>query len=138
VTSRWKDDDLAAFNRRSGLWTKEGNVRTHTMKGSEPRQSKYGNRRTIVDGISFHSKKEAARYQVLKLREGAKQISDLKHQVRFDIRIAGHLVCAYIADFTYVEGGKNVVEDAKGAATALYVLKKKLMKAVLGIEILET
>jgi hypothetical protein len=135
---RWKDDDLAAFNRRSGLWTKEGNVRTHTMKGSEPRQSKYGNRRAIVDGITFHSKKEAARYQELKLLEGAKQISDLKHQVRFDIRIAGHLVCAYIADFTYVEGGKSICEDAKGARTALYIVKKKLMKAVHGIEILET
>ena len=50
-------------------------------------------------------------------------------------------ICAYIADFRYQKKNKDgewyeVVEDAKGVETPEFKLKKKLMKACLGIEIL--
>ena len=103
------------------------------------RTNKYGNHKTVVDGIKFDSKKEAARYQVLKKMADDGEISDLKCQHTFTLQeafispLTGERVQAvkYIADFTYVaENGKFVVEDVKSAATRkdkVYVLKKKLM-----------
>lgn len=43
----------------------------------------------------------------------------------------------YVADFVYEEGGRTVVEDAKGYKTEVYKLKKKLMLWRYGIEIRE-
>lgn len=47
--------------------------------------SKYGARKTVVDGITFDSKKEANRYRELKLLEKAGKISNLKLQVPFEL-----------------------------------------------------
>lgn len=101
------------------------------------RRAKYGNKKTIVDGIKFDSKREAARYSELKLLEKSGQIEDLKLQVAYQITIAGVKVCKYVADFTYYDRGQEVVEDVKGMKTAIYNLKKKLMKACHGIVINE-
>ena len=104
----------------------------------KPRKSKYGNIKTIVDGITFDSKKEAQRYRELCLLQRGRIITDLELQVRFNIIVNGIKVCAYVSDFVYKENGAEVVEDVKGKRTAMYQLKKKLMLAVHGIEIKET
>lgn len=102
--------------------------------------NKYKAIRTTVDGITFDSKGEARRYQQLLLLQKAGAISNLQHQVVYPVEINGMKVCRYIADFTYVEGSKTVVEDFKSPAsiTPLYRLKKKLIKALYGIDIVET
>ena len=102
------------------------------------RFSKFRNKRTMLDGIAFDSKKEAARYQELKLLERAGEISELKLQPTFSIEVGGHRICKYRADFAYKQGGADVVEDVKGIKTPTYRLKAKLLKAVHGITILET
>lgn len=102
------------------------------------RGSKYGNRRTEVDGISFASAKEARRWSELRLLERAGQISGLERQVRYRMEVRGVPVTTYVADFRYEREGGYVVEDAKGFATDVYKLKKKLMRAVFDIEIQET
>lgn len=104
--------------------------------------SKYNNIKTKVDGIMFDSKKEAARYGVLKLLEKKKKIFNLKLQPKFPIAVNGEKICTYIADFSYSDmvpngAGYDVVEDVKGVKTAIYRLKKKLVKAVYGIDIQE-
>ena len=43
----------------------------------------------------------------------------------------------YKADFSYMQDGELKVLDAKGVKTDVYKLKKKLMLALLGIEIEE-
>lgn len=101
-------------------------------------QSKYHNQPCIVDGKRFASKGEARRYQALRILEADGWIANLQCQVRYPIRINDVLVCTYIADFVYVEDGEKVVEDYKGARTAVYRLKAKLMQAVYGITIKET
>mgnify|MGYP003120589943 FL=1 len=88
----------------------------------------------------FDSKWEAERYGQLVMLQRANQIRDLVTQVKFDIKINNEKICTYIADFTYYEKNKDgveefVVEDAKGLETAVFRLKKKLMKAVNNIEI---
>ena len=103
------------------------------------RRSKYGNIKTVVDGRIFASKREAARYQELRLLQRAGKIRDLQCQPAFGCVVNQHIVCTYIADFQYfdVEKGKTVTEDVKGVKTAIYRLKKKLVLACGGIEIQE-
>jgi hypothetical protein len=95
---------------------------------------------TEVEGIRFASRMEARRYQELRLMERAGEISNLKLQTRWPLVVNGVKVCEYRPDFEYDDArtAQHVVEDTKGAVTSVYRLKKKLMKAVHGVEILET
>ena len=115
-------------------------------------ESKYKNRKKFVDGIEFDSVKEARRWSELKLLEKAREISDLRRQVKFVLiesqyeessevyqrgknkgkpkrgKILEH-ECSYIADFVYTDEktGKTVVEDTKGFKTKDYIIKRKLL-----------
>ena len=102
------------------------------FKTKVKKASKYGNIKTVVDGIKFDSKREANRYTELKQLEEDGIITNLKLQVRFKLS-----VCTYVADFAYYVGTTLIVEDVKGMLTDVYKLKKKMMKHELGIEILE-
>lgn len=105
---------------------------------------KYHAKKTELDGITFDSRKEADRYAELKLLERSGMIHNLRRQVRYELIPAqkkdGKTIeraCHYIADFVYEENGKTVVEDVKGFRTKEYVLKRKLMLQVHGIEVRE-
>jgi len=100
-------------------------------------RNKYGNKKTVVDNIVFDSMKEAARYGELKLLEKAGKIDLLELQPKFRLEVNGEKICTYIADFQYDDDGHTVVEDVKGVKTAIYRLKKKLVKAIFGIDIQE-
>jgi hypothetical protein len=106
--------------------------------------SKFRNRKTEVDGITFDSRKEARRWQELRRLERDGEIRDLKRQVRYPLEVNGSLVCTYVADFTYEKppwssvGGILVTEDTKGKLTDVYRLKKRLMLAIHGVEVRET
>lgn len=106
--------------------------------------AKYNNTKTIVDNIKFDSKREAARYSVLKLLERTKIITELKLQVPFELApsviINGRKKPAlrYFADFTYVENGRLIINDVKGRLTDVYIIKRHLMQSVHNIDILET
>lgn len=102
------------------------------------RKNKYSAIKTEVDGIKFDSKAEARRYQNLRLLEKAGEISELSLQPRYDLVVNGKKCGFYKADFKYIENGKEVVEDVKGITTTVYKLKKKLVKAIYGIDIYET
>jgi hypothetical protein len=102
------------------------------------KKSKYGNKRVIVDGLKFDSKREAARYLELKAMQEAGEISKLRLQPCYPIVINGVKVCDYYADFSYDrKSGESVVEDAKGMKTKEYRLKNKLMRAVHSIDVRE-
>lgn len=102
-------------------------------------KNKYHAKPTTIDGIRFASKKEANRYMELKLMERAKAIQDLKTQVKYPIIPKSKYgpEIRYIADFTYYENGRLVVEDTKGFRTDVYKLKKRLMAEVHNIIIRE-
>lgn len=115
--------------------------------------SKYHAKKAEVDGIKFDSKKEAARYELLRGRLLNGEIKDLELQVKFRLipaqRIDGKVVereCSYVADFVYQELAEDgtwhtVVEDVKGyrqsTAYAVFAIKRKLMLANYGIRIRE-
>ena len=122
--------------------------------------SKYLNKKVVVNGIEFDSKKEARRYQDLLLLLNAGKISDLQLQVPYELIPAqkepptigpkggvkpGKTIersVVYVADFVYKdEYGRTVVEDVKGykfgGAYQLFKIKKKILLWRYGISIRE-
>ena len=90
---------------------------------------KYNNVKTVIDGITFDSKKEAARYSELRLLEIAKHITELETQPRIPLMVNGQQIGYYVGDFKYRENGEWVIEDVKSKATMTptYRLKKKIL-----------
>ena len=103
--------------------------------------SKYHNRKTEFAGRVFDSRKEADRYQELLWMQQAGLIQDLECQPRYDLIVNGHKLGFYRGDFRYKDVATDLVilEDVKSPATrtAVYRLKKKLVKALYGVEIIE-
>lgn len=99
--------------------------------------TKYHAKKTVVDGIMFDSKKEAARYEELRLLERAGVISQLTLQPRFELQEGfrknskSYRKIEYVADFMYRDNKaeETVIEDVKGVKTEVYKLKKKLFEA---------
>ena len=111
-------------------------------------RSKYRAVKTTIDGLVFDSKKEAARYQELKMLQRAGKIRDLELQPEYTIWVdtpsgTRALIADYRGDFRYrtvpwdYEEAETVVEDVKGFKTPIYRLKKKLVEAQYGITIRE-
>lgn len=106
--------------------------RTNTILVPSEKFSKYGNKKTIINGIKFDSKKESERYLVLKDMLKNKEIEDLQLQPKFLLQDSYRYnektirKIYYIADFSYKKDGKLVVEDVKGKKTEVYKLKRKL------------
>jgi len=119
-------------------------------------KNKYHAKKVTILGIDFDSKKEAMRWLLLKDMENKGEISDLQRQVPFELLpaiyedVTVHLKTkdkierklkqrsvSYIADFVYTKDGKQIVEDTKGLRLPEYILKKKMMLALLNIEISE-
>jgi hypothetical protein len=105
--------------------------------------SKYHNKKTIYNGVSFMSKKEANYARMLDALKWAKdpkeRIISYETQIPFQIELNGIKICKYLADFVvkYKDGREEVV-DCKGYRTDIYILKKKLVEAQYGIKIKET
>ena len=105
-------------------------------------ESKYHNRKVVIDGMTFDSVKEGSRYQELKLLEKAGEIVGLVRQQKIELVPKTNMFRAvyYIPDFTYFSKreGKTIYEDVKGCKTEVYKLKKKILYWRHGIEITET
>ncbi len=103
--------------------------------------TKYGSKNTIIDGVSFDSKKEALRFVQLRQLEKDGKIRQLELQKRFDFVLNDVKICSYVADFVYFTDERRVVEDVKSEFTKklpVYRIKKKMMKAFFNIDVLET
>lgn len=120
----------------------------------QKKRSKYGNRKVVRDGIKFDSEREAARFAELKVLRAMGKIRDLRLQANFTLvegytTIDGERIkpMVYRADFTYERAAEpdcngtvywlREVEDAKGAKTKDYLLKKKLMQDKYNITVRE-
>lgn len=107
--------------------------------------SKYRNCKITVDGETFDSQREYNRWRELLLLQRAGEISGLRRQESFQLipsqKVDGKVAekaCHYIADFVYIDkDGEEVVEDTKGYRTKDYIIKRKLMLWVFGIQIRE-
>jgi hypothetical protein len=93
-----------------------------------------------VDGETFDSKREAARYSQLKLMQRAGMIDGLELQPFWVVEINGQRLCKFTADFSYFckERGRLVIEDVKSTGTqkdAAYRLRKKAAQLYFGIKV---
>jgi hypothetical protein len=121
-------------------------INEHLLKARVKRH-KYGvaaREDRTTQGIVFASKREMEAFLRLQTAERAGIIRHLKRQVPFtwDVvyRANGKEYVKkekYIADFTYMEGRDFRVADAKGCRTQIYNRKKRIMKELFGIEIVE-
>jgi Protein of unknown function (DUF1064) len=96
------------------------------------RHNKFNAVRVEHEGMTFDSKKEFARYMELLLLQKAKLITDLVVHPSYVLRAGDSEICRYIADFTYYQKGKWIVEDVKSEATArlpAFRIKLKLFHA---------
>jgi len=109
------------------------------------KKPKYNNKKVIIDNITFHSTKEGKRYLDLKILLRVGKIFDLKLQPKFllhdSFRYQGKTErkIHYIADFSYIENKKVIIEDVKGKKTEVYKIKRKmfLMKYVIDNDLME-
>ena len=87
----------------------------------------------------FDSKAEYRRFTELLMLESTGAISHLETQPRFPITVNDIKICTYVGDFQYFDIGtrRTIVEDVKGVRTPAYKIKRKLMRAIYGIEIVE-
>lgn len=103
---------------------------------------KYGNRKTEYNGRTFDSALEARWAQALDAdrneKDPKRRVVDVQYQVRYKLAVKKEHICTYVADFvvTFADGHTEII-DAKGVLTDVYKLKKKLMKACLGLDIRE-
>lgn len=127
--------DLLALSAKTGQHFSPDVLKSATA------ESKHKNQITVVDNIKFASKWEAEYYGQLKLRVRAGEISGLTVHHAFDLAVQGVHITRYVADFVFIERGIRVVHDTKGSSKGgaydLFRVKARLMKAVLGIDVVE-
>jgi hypothetical protein len=103
---------------------------------------KYRNEPVIDgEGRRHASKKEARRWAELQMLQRTGHIYGLTHQPPYDLVVNGVLIGRYTADSRYVDvkTGQVIVEDCKSPAskTTAYKLRRKLMKAIHGVDVVE-
>jgi hypothetical protein len=94
------------------------------------KRPKYGNRKVVKNGEKFDSVHEYERHLVLLDMQKRGEISELQRQDRLEVWVLDTLICTYVADWSYIQNGRTVIEDAKGFQTPEFKLKWKLVQAV--------
>lgn len=107
---------------------------THFKHNFTPKKHKYNARKTVVDGITFDSKKEAARYEELKLLKAAGEVLLIQLQIPF--LLPGVPKRRYLLDFqVFWADGHVSFEDVKGRDTDMSKLKRTQVLDLYGVEI---
>ena len=105
------------------------------FRKNQQAKPKYGNRKTVVDGITFDSQAEAIYYNQLKWLKQARQIKDFKLQPRYILQEGfkkngkTFRPITYKADFEVINlDGSTQIIDIKGTITKEFSIKRKLFE----------
>ena len=102
----------------------------------KPKRSKYGAKKTVVDGIMFDSKAEAAQYATLIQHRPRTRITRLRIHPRFPLSVAGQIIGYYEADFSFIDdAGKLRIQDVKGLILPLAKWKIAHFEAEYGLKV---
>lgn len=124
-------------------------IKRKKLVGTKKGYRKYGNIKTVVDGIKFDSKKEARRYSTLKLMQESGIISELICQPKFKLIVPGlgpvkikgkvrQTTSTYTPDFQYKKDGELIIEDVKSPATAndkYFKLKRAIFELIYKVDL---
>lgn len=100
--------------------------------------SKYHAKKVRDGGHVFDSMAEHRHWQDLCLLESQGMLTKLEVHPKFELIVNDVKIGRYTADFSYLdENDIYTVVDVKGVRTRDYVMRKKLMLALHGIEIKE-
>ena len=102
---------------------------------NQKRRSKHNNKKTVIDGITFDSKKEAEYYCKLKILKKAGEIKEFGIQPKYELQPTfrkngkTHRSITYIADFIITNNdGTTDIVDVKGFETDVFKIKQKLFE----------
>lgn len=103
-------------------------------QGSKGKKSKYGAKKTKIDGYTFDSQKEAEFYSDLKFKTMAGEIAGFCLQPIFILTPE----LKYKADFiVFNNDGSFEIVDVKGFQTKEYTVKKKVLEDKYNLKITE-
>ena len=95
--------------------------------------TKYNNKKTVIDGITFDSKDESLYYEALKNMKAKGLIKEFRLQPKFILQEAfvkndkKYRAITYIADFRVINNdGSAYIVDVKGMLTTEFKIKMKL------------
>lgn len=93
--------------------------------------NKFGNTKQEVNGIVYHSKKEAGYAHDLNLRKAAGDIKDWERQVKIPLDVEGFHIANYYIDFVVTHNDDTLeYVEVKGFETPEWRLKWKLFEAL--------
>lgn len=97
----------------------------------QTKPNKYGAKKTEYNGRTYHSKAEADYARRLDLEVAAAEIISWSPQRPVKMVVNGVLICKYLIDFEVLHNDGSIEWiEVKGAETAVYKLKAKLLKAL--------
>ncbi|TCV66302.1 DUF1064 domain-containing protein [Neorhizobium sp. S3-V5DH] len=106
--------------------------------GKPKGRNKFGAKKTVVDGVTFDSKRESEVYSDLLNLHRAGEISGLVRQRAFNLIVEGQIIGRYTADFAFIdhrEDGRFRVVDVKGVITRDFRRVQKIIKAIYNIDV---
>lgn len=123
----WSEEEYQAYQDRLKNMGRRGRAVTKAKP-----KSKYGAKRTKIDGLLFDSKKEAEYYSELKLLQLGGEITGFCMQPTFLLQegTEEREPITYRADFIvfYPDGTYEIV-DTKGMETDVFKLKEKMFNS---------
>lgn len=114
------------------FWAKRQNAQNNSKYGAIPTTNRQGEK--------FRSMLESSYYDKYKLLQSQGDLIKFEREVRFELVVNDVFITAYICDYIlYWKDGRVEHIDCKSAPTVtqLYKLKKALMKAIHGIDLIE-
>lgn len=104
---------------------------------SKPRKAnKYRAKKITTDEGVFDSQMEYKRWCELRTMERARLITKLERQIEYPLVVNGVKIGKFTADHRWEASGKVWVEDVKGVIVRDFTLRKKLMLAIYGIDVM--
>lgn len=90
----------------------------------------------------FNEERIKRRLEMLKHLQEKRMIHNLKENPTYEIKIGGLYICSYKGDFEYIDSdGIKIIEalniKKRGLAHKMFYMKKTLMKAVNGVDVVE-
>lgn len=139
--TRFTQEDVDRLKKR-GLKIIDPTNNIVVYEEKKPKRSKYMAKKTEYNGEIYDSQKEANHARKLYTKLERKEYKKVERQVKIPIEILGHHICNYICDFVVTGlNGQKTYEDVKGykkgQAYQMFSLKKKLVKAIYDIDIVE-